>query len=142
MYVCLAISLFLKKNNNNNNKKLRARLVHMFKQCFQFLNNITRIFTYFFIHTYFQKLQTTLPNSPLNIKNVISLSGWYSAPLLESMAHGPSGTSNPFSMGLVGNSHIGFQFSLKSQPCHFVKSLYMKAKAGRANHNMARKVCL
>ena len=28
--------------------------------CFQFLNNIVRIFTYFFIHTYFQKIQTTL----------------------------------------------------------------------------------
>ena len=73
---------------------------------------------------------------------MISLSGWYSAPLLESMAHGPSGTSNPFSMGLVGNSHIGFHFSLKSKPCHFVKSLYMKAKAGRANHNMAGKVSI
>ena len=27
---------------------------------FQFLNNITHIFTHFFIHTYFQKIQTTL----------------------------------------------------------------------------------
>ena len=27
---------------------------------FQFLNNITRIFTHFFTHTYFQKIQTTL----------------------------------------------------------------------------------
>ena len=28
--------------------------------CFQFLNNITRISIYFFTHTYFQKIQTTL----------------------------------------------------------------------------------
>ena len=27
---------------------------------FQFLNNITRISIHFFIHTYFQKIQTTL----------------------------------------------------------------------------------
>ena len=27
---------------------------------FQFLNNITRISTHFFTHTYFQKIQTTL----------------------------------------------------------------------------------
>ena len=27
---------------------------------FLFLNNITHIFTHFFIHTYFQKIQTTL----------------------------------------------------------------------------------
>ena len=30
---------------------------------FQFLNNIICIFTYFFIYTYFQKIQTTLPNN-------------------------------------------------------------------------------
>ena len=29
--------------------------------CFQFLNNITCIFTHFFTHTYFQKTQITLP---------------------------------------------------------------------------------
>ena len=28
--------------------------------CFQFLNNITRIFIHFFTHTYFQKIQITL----------------------------------------------------------------------------------
>ena len=28
--------------------------------CFQFLNNITRIFTHFFTYPYFQKIQTTL----------------------------------------------------------------------------------
>ena len=35
---------------------------------FQFLNNITRIFIYFFTHTYFQKInitKTILPNEPL-----------------------------------------------------------------------------
>ena len=31
---------------------------------FQFLNNITHISTHFFIHTYFQKIQITLPNGP------------------------------------------------------------------------------
>ena len=30
----------------------------------QFLNNITRISTNFFTHTYFPKIQTTLPNEP------------------------------------------------------------------------------
>jgi len=28
--------------------------------CFEFLNNIIRIFTHFFTYTYFQKIQTTL----------------------------------------------------------------------------------
>ena len=32
--------------------------------CFRFLNKITLIFIYFFNYTYFQKIQTTLPNGP------------------------------------------------------------------------------
>ena len=32
---------------------------------FQFFNNITRIFTHIFTHTYFQKIQTMLSNRPL-----------------------------------------------------------------------------
>ena len=35
-------------------------LIMYFEQQFQCLNNITRIFTHFFTHTYFQKIQTTL----------------------------------------------------------------------------------
>ena len=39
---------------------LEAVLYEILSNSFQFLNNITRIFTHFFIHTYFKKIQTTL----------------------------------------------------------------------------------
>ena len=40
--------------------KLGAVLYGNLSNIFQFLNNITHIFTHFFTHTYFQKIQTTL----------------------------------------------------------------------------------
>ena len=40
--------------------------------CFQFLNNITHIFTYFFIYKYFQKIQTTFRPLFLQTHLVIS----------------------------------------------------------------------
>ena len=43
----------------DNLQALRAVWYMYLNICFQFLNNITRIFIHFFIYTYFQKIQIT-----------------------------------------------------------------------------------
>ena len=52
--------IVLKHHSPNILQKLRAIWYGSLSNTFQFLNNITRIFTHFFTHTYFQKIQITL----------------------------------------------------------------------------------
>ena len=56
----LANNLFKENFYGKRKKKLGLIWYMCLNTCFQFLNNITHVSTYFFTNTYFQKIQTTL----------------------------------------------------------------------------------
>ena len=71
-------NIVLKHHSPNILQNLRAIWYGSLSNTFQFLNNITCIFTHFFTHTYFQKntnnvIRTALSNGPQDILDLIAV---------------------------------------------------------------------